>query len=192
MAADYSFFCSLTAFTLCPLFCSGITADSSFIFSSMAFPTVCTLYYLADVSGLLILPLVYGFHTLRAVLLREWQQIAHFLYLLSALTMVYGQFHSLNGSPLPILPLVNSFQDGLLSVLLHAWHQIACSSACQWLSCWFACSIAAWIATYCSFFRSSTSFTVYMPLCSADGSRLLHLPFVIGFHDGVHAILPHR
>ena len=74
-----SFFCSST------LIISGrftyripqqISADYSFLHSSMAFTKVCTPYCSVDGSRLLILPLVKGFHDrLRTVLLR--QRIAH-------------------------------------------------------------------------------------------------------------------
>jgi len=46
------------------------------------------------------------------------------------------------------------------------------------------------MAADCSFFLSSMAFTtVCAPYCSADGSRLLILPLVKCFHDGLRAIL---
>jgi len=48
------------------------------------------------------------------------------------------------------------------------------------------------MAADCSFFRSSTSFTVYAPFCSADDCALLILPLVKGFHHGLCAVLLSR
>jgi len=46
------------------------------------------------------------------------------------------------------------------------------------------------MAVDCPFFRSSMAFpTVCAPYCSADGSALLVLPLVNGFHDGSRAVL---
>jgi len=85
-----------------------------------------------------------------------------------------------------VLPLVNGFHDGVRAVLLSGWRPIAYSFSRQWLSQRFACCIAPRMAAHCSFFRSLTAFpTVYAPYCSADGSGLLILPLVNGFHDGV-------
>ena len=54
------------------------TAHCSFFRSSTAFPMVRAPYCAVDGSGLLIPPLVNGFHHgLRAVLLNGWQRIAH-------------------------------------------------------------------------------------------------------------------
>ena len=45
------------------------------------------------------------------------------------------------------------------------------------------------MAAHCSFFLSSTAFpTVRAPYCSADGSSLLTLTLVNGFHDGLRAV----
>jgi len=55
-----------------------IAAHCSYFRTSMAFTTVCTPYWSADDSGLLILPLVKAFHDgLRAVLLSGRPRIAH-------------------------------------------------------------------------------------------------------------------
>jgi len=55
-----------------------MVADCSFIRSLTAFPMVCAPFRSADGSTLLILPLVNGIPDgLRAVLLSEWQWIAH-------------------------------------------------------------------------------------------------------------------
>ena len=69
------------------------------------------------------------------------------------------------------------------------WHQIAHSSACQWLSHWFTRRIAQRIAGDCSFFHSSTAFTVYAPFSSAAGRVFLILLLVIGFPDGLRTVL---
>ena len=54
-----------------------VAAYSSYFRSSTAFTTVCAPYCSVDSSRLLILPLVNGFHGLRAVFLSEWQCVAH-------------------------------------------------------------------------------------------------------------------
>jgi len=46
------------------------------------------------------------------------------------------------------------------------------------------------MAADCSFFRTSMASTVYTPFFSADGSGLLILPLVNGFHNGLRAVLP--
>jgi len=43
------------------------------------------------------------------------------------------------------------------------------------------------MAADCSFFRSSTAFTVCAPFCTENGSGLLILPLVNGFPDGLRA-----
>jgi len=43
-----------------------------------------------------------------------------------------------------------------------------------------------------SFFRSSMAFMVCAPFCSADGCRLLILPLINGFQNGLCAMLPSR
>jgi len=54
-----------------------MAADYCFFRLSMAFTTVCAPYCSADGSGLLIPPLINGFHnSLRAVLICRWQRIA--------------------------------------------------------------------------------------------------------------------
>ena len=76
MAADCSYLCPSMAFTVCALFARRMTIYCSFFRSSTAF-TVCTQYCSTDGSGLPVLPLVNGFHGLRAVLLRGCLRIAH-------------------------------------------------------------------------------------------------------------------
>ena len=76
MAAEYSFLHSSTAFTT--RISQQMSADCSFFLSSTAFTTVCAPYCSADGCGLLLLPLVNGFHDgLDAVLLSGWQRISH-------------------------------------------------------------------------------------------------------------------
>jgi len=71
--------------------------------------------------------------------------------------------------------------------------RIAHSFSRQRLSRRFARRIAQRMGADCSFFRSSTAFpTVFAPYCSVDGSRLLILPLVNGFPDGLRAVLLRR
>jgi len=89
-----------------------------------------------------------------------------------------------------ILPLVNGFHDSLRAVLLSGWQWIAHSSARQRLSPRFARYFARRMTARCSYLRSSTAFTtVCAPFCSTDGSELLILPLVNGFHHGSRAVL---
>jgi len=190
-----------------------MAADCSFLHSLTSLTTVFVPYCWADGSGLLILPLVNGFPDgLRALLLTRWQRIArssarqrlsrfarrfpqrmaaHCSFFPSSTAFtVCALFCSADDSPLLILPLVNGFYDSLRAVLLCGWQWIAHSSARQWLSRRFAHRIAQQMAAHCSFFRSSTAFmTVRAPFCSADGSGLLILPLVNGFHNGSRAVL---
>jgi len=191
-----------------------MAADCSYLRSSTAFTTVCAPYCSADGSGLLILPLVKGFHDgLRAVLPHGWQRIAHsctrqrlsrwfarrtspqmaadcaFFLSSTAFTTVCAPYCSADGSALLILPLVNGFPDGFRAVLLSGWQRIAHTSARQQLSRRFARRIAQRMEAHCSFFLPSTAFTtVCAPYCSADGSGLLILPLVTGFPDGLSAV----
>ena len=170
----------------------------------MAFPSVCMLYCLEDGSGLLILPLINGFHGLHAILLHGWQWIAHssahqrlsrrfthrialwmasdcsHLHSSTAFTMVCAPYCSLDGIGLLTPLLVNGFPDGLRAVLLSGYPSISHSSTGHRLS-QFACRFPQWMAAYCSFFHSSIAFTVYTPFCSADHCGLLILPLVMAF-----------
>ena len=132
--------------------------------SRSPFTTVCLLYYSADGSELLILPLVNGFHDgLRAVLLSGWQQIVHN----SPRQRLSRRLRAIllsDGTVLLVLPLVVRFHEGCRRIALR-------------------------MAPCCSFFHSSMAFPTFRVLyCSADGSVLLVLPFVDGFH-GLHAVL---
>jgi len=172
-----------------------MAADCSFFRSSTAFTTVCAPYCSADGSGLLILPLVNGFHDgLRAVLHRGWQRIAHsstrqrlsrrfvrriaprmaadcsFFHSSTAFTMVCAPYCPADGSGLLILALVDGFHDGLRAVFLRGWQRIAHSFSRQRLSRRFSRRIALRMAADCSFFRSSTFTTVCAPYCSSDRS----------------------
>jgi len=175
-------------------------------------------YFSADGGGLFILSLVNGFQDgLRAVLLSGWQRIAYtsacqrlsrwiacriaqrmaahcsFFRSSTAFPTVCMPYCSADDSGLLILPLVKGFHDGLRAILLSRRQQIAHTSARQRLSRRIVRRIAQPMAAYCSFFRSSTDFpTVYTPYCSADHSALLILPFVKGFHDGLHTVLLSR
>jgi len=192
-----------------------MAADCSFLHSSMAFTTVCAPYCSADGSGLLILPLVKGFHDgFRAVLLSGWQRIGHssarqrlfrrfarrisqrmaadcsFFLSSTAFTTVFAPYCSADGSALLNLLLVKGFHDGLRTILLTGWQRIAPSSARQRLFRRFTRRIAQRMTADCSYFRSSKPFTTdCAPFCSADGSALLILQFVKGFHDGLRAVL---
>ena len=142
-----------------------MAADCTFFRSSMAF-TVCAPFYSEDGSGLLILPLVNGFHDgLRTILLCGWQRIPYssarqrlsrwfarrtaqrrasdctFLRSSRVFTMDCAPYCSADGSGLHILPLVNGFH-GLRAVLLGGWQRIAHSSARQQVSQRFARCIA--------------------------------------------------
>jgi len=181
--------------------------------SSTAFTTVCTPYCSADGSGLVIIPLVRGFHNgLRAVLLR--QRIAHtsarqrfsrrfarrtaqrmaadcsFFLSSTAFTTIYAPYCSADGSGLLIPLLINGFHDGLRAVLLCGWQRIAQSSAHQRLSRRFARCIAQRMVSDCPHLRSPTAFsTICAPYLTADGSGLLILSLVNDFHDGLRAVL---
>jgi len=127
----------------------------------------CALYCLADGGGLRLLPLVNGFHDgLPAVLYSGWR------------------------GGLLIRSLVNGFHNGLRAVLLSGWQRIAHTSARERLSRRFAYRISERMALDCLFILSSMAFmTVCAPYCSADGSGLLILSLVNGFHDGLRAVL---
>jgi len=147
-------------------------------------------------SGLLIIPLVNGFHDgLRAIFHSGWQQIAHsfspqrlsqrfahriahqmvahcsFFRLSTAFTMIFAPYCSADNSGLLILPLINGFHEGFRAVLLLTWQRIAHFSARR-LSRWFARRISQWMAADCTIFLSSTAFmTVFALYCSAGGSE---------------------
>jgi len=117
--------------------------NRSFLRAMTAFTTVWMPYCSVDGSGLLILPLIKGFHDgLRAVLLSGWQHLAassarqwlfrrftrhiaqrmaaHCSYFHSskAFTKDCAPYCSPDGSALVILLLINGFSDGLRAVLL--------------------------------------------------------------------------
>ena len=204
-----------------------MATDCTFFFSPMAFTTVCALYCSADGSALLILPLVNGFQDgVRAVLLSGWRPIAHSFsrqqlsrrfacciapqmaahcsfFRSSMAFMVCMPFCSANGSGLLILLLVNGFPDGLRAILLSGWQRIADTSAHQQLSHRFACRISQRMSADCSFFRSSTAFTVCalqylstaIPMVCAlqllSKSALHHssLPLIDEYPFGLYAIM---
>jgi len=192
-----------------------MAADCSFLHSLTAFTTVFAPYFSRDGGGLLILPLVNGFHDgLRAVLLSGWQWIAHtsarqrlsrriarriaprmaahwsFIRLSTAFPTVCAPYCSADGSALLILPLVKDFHDGLRAVLLSGWQRIGHSSTRQQLFRRFARRNAQRMTADCSYFCLSKSFTMDCALfSSAEGRALLILQFVKGFHDGLRAVL---
>jgi len=171
-------------------------------------------YSSGDGSGLLILPLVNGFHDgLCAVLLSGWYRIAQssarqllsrrfarrrliaVSLILPLVDVNYPRtvrvpYSSTDGSGLLILPRVNGFHDGLRAVLLTGWQRIAHTSAHQRLSRRFARRIALQMAADCSIFRLPTDFkTDCAPYFSVDGIGLPPAPLANGFHDGLHAVL---
>ena len=108
----------------------------------------------------------------------------------TAFTTVFAPYCFTDGSVLLILPLVNGFHDGLCVVLPCGWHRIAHSCARQQLSQRFSQHISQRMVVDCLFFLSSMAFTsVFAPYCSADGSGLLILPLIVGFHDGLWTVL---
>jgi len=131
-----------------------MATDCSFFLLSTAFTTVCTLYWSADGSALLILLLVNGFSDgSHAVLQSGWQRIDHssarqwlsrrfvrsiaqqleapcsFLHSLTSFPTVRAPYCSVDGSSLLILPLVNGFKDGLRAILRCGWQRIEHTSA---------------------------------------------------------------
>ena len=129
---------------------------------------------------LLIPPLVNGFHD--GHFAQPMAADCSFFHLSTAFT-VCGPFCTANGSGFLLLAVVNIFHHGLHAALLRGWQLIAYSSARQWHSR-FARRFAQRMAADCSFFRSSMAFlTVCVPISAVDGSALLVLPLVKGFHS---------
>jgi len=187
-----------------------MTVYCSFFFSLMAC-NVCTPFCSVDGSAFLFLTLVNSFTCFRAVLLSEWQRIAHssacqrlsrfacyfaqwmtarcsFFCLLMSFT-VCTPFCSVDGSAFLFLMLINSLH-GLRAVLLSGWQQITHSSTCQQLSQRFTCPVAQRMAAAYLFSCSSMALTVCAPFCSAGKSTLLILLVINGFHSGLRAMLP--
>jgi len=191
-----------------------MAVDCSYLRSSMAFMMVFVLYCSADGSVLLIHPFANSFlDGLHAILLSGWYRIARssacqqlsrrfarrialqmavdcsYLRSPTAFTMVFVPNCSVDNSVLLILPLNNSFHDGMRVLLLSGWYWIAPTSAYQRLSRRFARCIALLMAVDCSIFRSPTAFmTVCAPYCSADGIGLPLPPHTNGFHDDLHTV----
>jgi len=149
----------------------------------MAFLTIRTPYSRADGSTLHIIPLVNGFHDgLRAVLRRGWQCIAlSALQSSTAFSAVCALYWTADGSSPLVLLLVNGFH-GLRTVLLSGRQHIAHSSSFYRLSL-FVRHFAQWMAAHSYILCSSTALPVSPPFCSADGSGLLILPLINGFHS---------
>jgi len=103
------------------------------------------------------------------------------LFCSSTAFMVCPPFCLADDNVLLLLPLVNSFH-GSWAVFLKGWQRIAHSSAHQQLS-WFARRFTQRMTAHCGYFHSSKAFTmVCVPYCTADGSGLLVLLLVNGFH----------
>jgi len=186
-----------------------MAADCSFFRSSMAFTTIYVKYCSVDGRGLLLFPLVKGFHHgLHAIFLRGCQQIAHsstcqrlsrfaprfaqrmaadcsFLRSTTAFPTACTPISSVDGSALLVHLLVNCFH-GWRAVFLGGWQCIARSSTRQCLS-WFAHCIAKQMAADCSFFRLSTAFTLCSPFCTGNGCGLLILALDNAFPDYLRA-----
>jgi len=167
-----------------------MAADCSFFLSSTAFTTVCAPLFSADVSALLITPLVNGFHDWFSRRIALWMAAyCSFFHSSTAFTTVCAPCCPVDGGGLLIRSLVNGFHNGLRAVVLRRLPRIAHTSACQRLSQRFARRIAQRMTGDCSLFRSSKPFVTYCaPYCSSEGSALLILQFVEGFH-GLRAIL---
>jgi len=102
---------------------------------------------------------------------------------------VFALSCSADGSGLLILPLVNSFHNGLRAVFLSRWQWIAHYFSRQRLSRRFSRRIASRMAADCALFHASTPFTtVCAPYCPVVGSGLLILALVNGFQDGLRAV----
>jgi len=140
----------------------------------------CVVYCSADGTVLLILPLVNGVPDVsRAVLHSGWKRIARSAVCrrLSRFAHCIAQRRAADCS---------FFRRQLSRRFARC---IAHSSGRQRLSQCFACCITQLMAAHCSFFRWPTVFTVCVLYCSVDGGGFLILPFVNGFHDGLHAVL---
>jgi len=209
------FFCSSTAYpTVCVPYCSmaGTTAGSwghpshppvddfanvprtvdcsryrSFFRSSTAFTSVWAPYCSANVSAdRPIFRLSTAFTT-------DGTQYCSFFRSSMAFTTVWVPYCSVNVSAdRPIFRLSTAFtKDGTryCSADGSGWQRIAHSCTRQRLSRRFSRRISQRMAADCSFLHSSTAFTmVFAPYFSADGSGLLILALVNGFHDGFRAV----
>jgi len=126
-----------------------------------------------------------------------WRSVAQrmasdcsFLHSSTAFTTVRAPYFSADGGAFLMLSLINGFHNGLRAVLLCKLQRIAHTSARHRLSQRLAHRIAQRMTADCSYFRSSKPFTTNCaPYCSAEGSALLVLQFVKGFHDGLRAVL---
>ena len=188
-----------------------MAAHCKYFHSSMAFTTVCVPHCSADGRALLILSFGIGFHGLRTVFLSGWQRIAHtstrywllrrfartfvmqlavdclFIRSSKPSTTVCAPYCSADGNGLLILPLLNVFHTSLHAVLLSVWQWIACSYTRQRLSR-VAPHFSQQMAAHCLCFYSAWACMVCMPYCSADGSAVLILPCVNGFHTSLRPI----
>ena len=139
----------------------------SFFLSSTTFPTFRVWYYSTDGSALLVLPLANGFHSLRAILVSGWWQLAHS----------------------SIRQRVSSWFACSIAPQLAADCLYFCSST-DFTT--VACHIALRMAPCCSYLHSPTAFTVCAPHCSEDGSGLCILSFVNCFPNAFLGVLLSR
>jgi len=102
--------------------------------------------------------------------------------------MVFAPYCSADGTVLLILPLANSFHDGLRAVLLSRWYRIAQSSARQLLSRRFARLRLLAVSLVLPLVDVNYPRPVRVPYSSAEGGLLI-LPLVNGFHDCLRAVL---
>jgi len=106
--------------------------------------------------------------------------------------MVFVPYCSADGSGMLILPLANSFHNGLRAVLLSGWYRIAQSSAHQLLSRRFAHRRLLTVLLIIPFFDVNYPQPVRVHYSSTDGSGLLIILLVNGFHDCLRPVLLRR
>jgi len=147
-------------------FAQRMTTRCSYFRSSTAFTTVCAPFCSADRNGLLILPLVNGFHHCsRVLLLSGWQWIAHsyarqrlsprFARRAQQMAVDCSFFRSSTAFPAVCTPFCSADSSGLLILpLVIGFHSLP-------------------------------------PYCPMDGSRVLVHPLVKGFHHGSRVLLVH-
>jgi len=183
-----------TAFPMvCAPYClTDGSLERYFFCSSMAYPTVNVLY--CSMAGTTARswshpspPPVDDFASIPRTV--DCLRYCSFFLWSMAFTTVCVLYCLADGSGLLILALVNGFHDGFCAVFLSGWQRIAHSFSYQRLSRWFAHRIAQRMVGDCSYFRSSTAFTMArVSHGSADGSAFLILLLVNSLHDGSYAV----